>query len=106
MMSEEVLKLLDLRRLPARLTSEQTAPLLGLSAHDIPILIGYKLLIPLGNPAGNAVKHFAATEIEKRAHDTDWLDKATKALYAYWAKKNQKRKSKAPAVGNVDAIVA
>jgi hypothetical protein len=95
MSQKDTLALLNVRRLPARLTSEEAAPLLGLSAHDIPILVSKKLITPLGSPVGNAVKHFAAVQIEELAKDTDWLHDATRTLYAHWTKKNGKRGLKA-----------
>jgi hypothetical protein len=33
--------------------------------HDIPVLVKSKMLKPLGNPPQQAVKYFAAAEIEK-----------------------------------------
>ena len=52
-------EILNVRRLPARLNAEQTAALLGLSSHDIPVLVSAKLLRPLGKPVPNAAKWFA-----------------------------------------------
>ena len=90
--------ILDARRLPARLTSEQTAVLLGFQPHDIQALIRAKLLKPLGAPAHNAPKHFAACEIEARAADPDWLNKATKAVSKHWSEKNSIQRSKRPPI--------
>ena len=56
--------LLSLRRLPARLNYFQTAAVLGFSEHDIPVIVRAKLLKPLGKPAPNAPKYFAAHEVE------------------------------------------
>jgi len=50
---------LNLRRLPARLTVQQTAALLNCGEHDIPVLVSQGLLKPLGHPAANVVKYFA-----------------------------------------------
>jgi|WetSurMetagenome_2_1015567.scaffolds.fasta_scaffold531408_2 hypothetical protein len=72
--------LLNLRRLPARLNSEQTAPVLGVQAHDIPTLVKWGLLLPLGSGPRNSVKYFSAAEIEQLSRDRRWLDKVTKAL--------------------------
>ena len=90
-MSEEMLKLLTLRRLPGRLNTEQAAQLLGFMPHDIPVLANSKLLKPLGNPAQQAVKYFAACEIEKFARDQGWLGRATRAIYNFWTTQNKKR---------------
>lgn len=85
--------LLHQRRLPARLTMEQTAVLLGFKLHDIPVLIRAKLLKPLGNPAPNAPKHFAAVDVEALGRDRLWLDRASKAPASHWSKKNGNRRA-------------
>jgi hypothetical protein len=90
-MTNEIITLLSLRRLPGRVTSEQAAPLLGFAIHDMPVLVRAKLLKPLGNPGQQAVKYFAASDIEKCATDPDWLNRATKAIYLYWGKQNARR---------------
>ena len=72
--------LLNLRRLPARLTAEQTADVLGFKVHDVPVLIRANLLKPLGGGPRNSVKYFHADEIEGLARDRHWLDKATRRV--------------------------
>src|SRR5205814_5840115 len=57
------LTLLNCRRLPARLNSTEVAVLLGVQDHDVSVLTGAKLLAPLGKPAANAPKYFAAVEV-------------------------------------------
>jgi hypothetical protein len=86
------------RRLPARLTSEQVALLLGFATHDIPVLVKAGLLGPLGKPKANAVKYFATGDIETVARDSKWLAKATGALYQHW-QNMKKRKPSAPKSG-------
>lgn len=93
-MSDETLKLLTVRRLPARVNAEQAAQLLGFGNHDIVVLMNLKLLKPLGNPAQQAVKWFAAAEIEKNAKDDSWLSRATKAVYQYWSSQNQRHQKR------------
>ena len=51
---QEILALLNCRRLPARLSTGETAVLLGFQEHDIAPLVAAKLLAPLGKPATNA----------------------------------------------------
>lgn len=75
------------RNLPARLSALEVAKLLGFAEHDIPILMAAGKLTPLGNPARNAPKWFAAVEIIRLATDVDWLHKATKELARYWRSK-------------------
>ena len=50
-------------------------------------------LTPLGDPAANAPKWFAATEMIRLAADQDWLHKATKEITKYWQHKRQSRQS-------------
>jgi hypothetical protein len=71
---------LSIRRLPARLNSEQVAQVLGFQPHDIPFLTKEGLLKPLGGGPRNSVKFFAAVEIEELGRDRKWLDRATKAV--------------------------
>lgn len=74
------LALLDIRRLPARLTAEQAAEILGFKAHDIPLLLRAPLMKPLGGGPKNSVKYFHADEVEGLARNRQWLDKATRAI--------------------------
>jgi hypothetical protein len=62
--------------------------------HDIPILVKAKMLKPLGSAPAQAVKYFAAAEIEKLAQEEAWLSRATNAIYNYWSGQNQRRKPK------------
>ena len=78
--------------LTGRLLAEEAADILGFKKHDIPILMRARLLKAPGNPARNAVKHFAAVEIDQLAHDADWLSKASKAIYNYWSGHNRTRR--------------
>jgi|SRR5581483_11273851 len=89
--TSDSLNLLNCRRLPARLNSTEVAVLLGVQSHDVPILVGAKLLIPLGKPAPNAPKYFAAVEVAERAGNPEWLTQATKVLTRYWQWKNQRK---------------
>ena len=90
-MKDELRQFLGLLRLPGRLTTEQCAYRLGVAPSDILILVKARLLKPLGNPTQQAVKFFASVDVEKFAVDPEWLNRATKALYAYWASQNRAR---------------
>jgi hypothetical protein len=79
------------RRLPGRLTPEQAAMLLGFASHDITVLVRAGLLKPLGRPRSNAVKYFAASDIQQAAASPEWLAKATQAIYRHWERKNSRR---------------
>lgn len=80
------------RNLPARLSALEAAKVLGFREYDIPILMAAGKLTPLGNPARNAPKWFAAVEIIRLATDVDWLQKATKELARYWRNKRTRRR--------------
>jgi hypothetical protein len=79
------------RNLPARLDVEATAKLLGFAGHDIQILMAVGKLTPLGDPAPNAPKWFAALQVIRLAADQEWLHKATKEISKYWRRKRERR---------------
>jgi len=74
--------------LPARLDAGQTARLLGIAPHDVPVLTGTGLLKPLGSPVPNAPKYFALVDVLEHATDRDWLNRATQTLAKHWRLKN------------------
>ena len=90
---QEKFALLNCRRLPGRLNTSETALLLGLQEHDIAVLVAAKLLLPLGKPAANSPKYFAAVEIEAHGSDSGWLGEATKALAKHWQRKNDRKRA-------------
>jgi hypothetical protein len=81
-----------LGRLPARLTAEQVAWVVNCQPHDAPVLVGARLLKPLGNPLPNGVKYFATAELITLMEDRAWLTKATNAVSQYWQKKNHRKR--------------
>src|SRR6266699_94823 len=89
--TQERFALLNCRRLPGRLNTTETALLLGFQEHDIAPLVAAKLLVPLGKPAPNSPKYFAAVEVVICAADSQWLTTATKTLGKHWREKNQRK---------------
>ena len=81
------------RGLPARLDVVATAKVLGFADSDIQVLMAASKLIPLGDPAPNAPKWFAAIEVVRLAADKDWLHKATKEVSRHWRDKRERRVS-------------
>ena len=79
------------KELPARLNVPETAKLLGFAEHDIQILMAAGKLEPLGDPAPNAPKWFAAVDVIRLAADRDWLHKATREISKYWKHKRERR---------------
>jgi hypothetical protein len=80
-------------QLPARLTAEQAAWVLNCQPHDMPILVAARLLKPLGNPAANGIKFFAASELLELVKDRAWLVKVTNAVNQHWHKQNTRKKN-------------
>ena len=68
----------------AHLDVAATAKLLCFAESDIQVLMAAGKLTPLGDPAPNAPKWFAAVEMIRLAADKDWLHKATKEISKYW----------------------
>jgi hypothetical protein len=79
------------RGLSARLDVVATAKLLGFAESDIQVLMAVGKLTPLGDPAPNAPKWFAAVEMIRLAADQDWLHKATKEIAKFWRNKRDRR---------------
>ena len=88
---QEILALLNCRRLPARLSTGEAAVILGFQEHDIAVLISAKFISPLGTPAANAPKYFAAVEIVSLSGDREWLSRATRTIAKYWQQKNERK---------------
>jgi hypothetical protein len=88
---QEVLAAWAARGLPGRLDVAATAHLLGFAQHDMQILMGAGRLKPLGDPAANAPKWFAAVEVIRLAADREWLNRATREVSKYWRYKRVRR---------------
>jgi hypothetical protein len=82
---------LSLRRTPARLNAEETAWFLGFLPHEIPVLMGAKLLKPLGAPAANGCKYFSVFDLEQLKDNPEWLAKASNAIVKNWREKNLRK---------------
>lgn len=95
-------------RLPARLSIEQAAWVLGFNQHDVPVLVSAGLLKPLGRPLASGSKYFATVDLETLREDTRWLAKASDTIVKYWIRKNATRKNRrpslSPAVGQVAGV--
>ena len=90
-MNEDIERLLNLRNPPQRLTSEEAAGRLGLSPHEIPILVAKGLLKPLGHPASNGPKFFLTATLKDLERDEKWHGKAADAVQEYWRHKNGRK---------------
>ena len=76
---------------PARLTVEEAAWVLNCQPHDVPILVAYRLLKPLGNPPANGIKYFSTAEVLESVKDRSWLAKITTTVSQHWQKKNARK---------------
>jgi len=76
---------------PARLDATQAAWFLGFEPHEIPRLVTAGLLKPLGHPARNSTKFFAAETLEQFRRDEKWLARASDAIASYWRERNGRR---------------
>jgi hypothetical protein len=90
-MNPDVERFLNLKNLPQRLSPVEAAAMLGLSPHEIPILVSKGLLKPLGHPAPNAPKEFLRAAIVDLERDEKWHGKATDVLQQYWRLKNARK---------------
>jgi hypothetical protein len=80
-------------RLPGRLIAEQAACVLNCKIHDVPILVGARLLKPLGNPRANGIKFFATAELLELTKNKAWLVKVTNAVNQHWQRNNANKKN-------------
>ena len=86
--SQDKKDLLNLRRLPARLTAEEAALVLGCRAYDVPALEQLGLLKPLAPSEKNHVRHYAAVEVEALACDPNNLRIAEQLWRKRWRDRN------------------
>jgi hypothetical protein len=94
-------ELLKWKMLPARLTQEKVAEILGFSPYEISVLMGIGLLKPLGKPAPNAHKYFCASEILELSYNREWLDKVTRLISKHWQDKNRREKEQKLAASSI-----
>lgn len=92
MTERQLTVLMAFHQLPARVNAWLAACLLGFQETDIPILVRWKLLKPLGNPPKSAAKYFATVYILRLKNDEAWMNKATATLHKYWKDKNNGRR--------------
>lgn len=86
-------RLLNLKRLPVYLNTEQMADYLNLLVSDVHILSSEKFLPLAGNSGPGEKKLFVTAKIEKLLEDNpDWPDKMRHCLVAYHRRRNASRK--------------
>jgi hypothetical protein len=91
-MSEDEFRFLSVRRVPLRLTVEETAWLLKCTVDDVHALAREGYLKPLGKPPVTGKKFFHTKELLELADNPAWLARITNAIYKRWHVKNGSRK--------------
>ena len=89
------------RRWPACIGVEEASKILGWPPYFFPVLVRTGHLKPLGKPAPNSRKWFAAVEIERLSRDVAWLDKAVRIVEKHVHDLNAKQRGK-----DLDAVSA
>jgi len=80
------------RRLPARLSVEQAAAMLGIHPDGIDHLVDIGLINALGGAPRGVQRLFAAVYIEELGRDVKWLAKATVKIRQFHQQRNIARK--------------
>lgn len=87
-------ELFHCRRLPARLSVNQAALMLGFHPDGIDHLVDIGLIDALGGSPRGAQRLFAAVYIEQLGRDIKWLAKATTKIRQFHQQRNFARKHK------------
>jgi len=82
------------QRLPARLTVNQTALMLGFHPDAIDFLVDIGLIDALGGAPRGVQRMFASVYVEQLGQDIKWLGKATLKLRQFHQQRNLERKTK------------
>jgi hypothetical protein len=90
-MNQDSERFLNLRNMPDQLTAIETAAKLGISPHEVPILVAKGLLKPLGHPAPNGAKFFLTATLKDLERDEKWHGKVRDAIQEYWRYKNGRK---------------
>ena len=85
------LVLLNLRRLPARVSFRGAAALLNFEPVAVRTLVALGFLKPLGGAKGSEHKYFSTASLLKLSNNEKWLHEVTRALSKFWAGKNARR---------------
>lgn len=95
-LSADKMGFLNSRRLPFILTAPQTAALLGIPQHGLSVLIGAKLLKPLGEASErgrNNARYFSAHQIMMLQENAQALSRMVTVLSKKWREKNGRCRS-------------
>ncbi len=98
-MDQDTRSLLSLPRLPARLTAEQSAALLGFTPEGIGMLVAARLLKPLGKERRGVPIILASEEVLRLGADRQWLSRATDIVRDVTREKNEARRRRGSGSG-------
>lgn len=60
--------------------------------HDVPVIAAAKIIKPIGDPVGNATKHYLTQEIIELSRNRAFLTRMENAIHQYWRGKNARKK--------------
>jgi hypothetical protein len=83
---------------PACVGVDEAAKIFGWPLYFFPVLMRVGHLKPLGKPIQNARKWFATCELQRLAHDPEWLDKAIRIVEKHVRDANRKQRGNPPKV--------
>jgi hypothetical protein len=84
------LDLFNCRRLPARITVEQVATLLGFQVYEILILVRQGKIKCVNHQSRNSRKYFFSHYVLRLAEDGDFVEKASKLVARVVRENNRK----------------
>jgi hypothetical protein len=84
------LDLFNCRRLPARLTIDQVASLLGFQVYEILILIRQGKIKSINHDSRNSRKYFHGQYILRLSEESDFIEKASKLVAKVVRNNNRK----------------
>lgn len=85
------LDLFNCRRLPARITIDQVASLLGFQVYEVLILIRQGKIKSINHDSPNSRKYFHGQYILRLSEDYDFIEKASKLVAKEVRENNRKR---------------
>jgi hypothetical protein len=85
---------LDPNLLPACLTTDMTAKILGLHEDHVRLISGTKFLMPLGEPERNSVKYYATVDVLALRENRDSLHEVVCLIGKHHANKNKNQQER------------
>ena len=96
-------QVLHVLRLPARLTVEEAAVLLGFHPDAISVLVKARMLEPLAGYSRGSQQMFATVELRRLYGDLKWLTRTTRILREHFQARNCGRPRKQDHSGGAES---